>query len=103
MKKENTNELGIRFKMRYDELKWLYYELYQDDKQGFDNLCQLIKQYYTERDEALKKRDREREEDPYWYRGNDIVGMMLYVDNFAGNLNGVIRTISRSAASTIST
>lgn len=93
MKKDYSNEFGIRFKIRYDELKWLYYELYHDDKQGFDYLCKLIKQYYTERDEALKKRDREREQDTYWYRGNDIVGMMLYVDNFADNLNGVIKNI----------
>ena len=77
MKKDYSNELGIRFKSRYDELKWLYYELYHEDKQGFDYLCKLIKQNYTERDEALKQRDREREEDTYWYRGNDIVGMML--------------------------
>ena len=44
MKKEYTNELGIRFKMRYDELKWLYYELYENDDQGFEYLCELIKQ-----------------------------------------------------------
>ena len=93
MKKDDSSEFGIRFKTRYDELKRLYYELYHDDKQGFDYLCKLIKQYYTERDEALKKRDREREQDAYWYRGNDIVGMMLYVDNFADNLNGVIKNI----------
>ena len=93
MKKDYSNELAIRFKIRYDELKWLYYELYHDDKQGFDYLCKLIKQYYTERDEALKKRDREREQDAYWYRGNDIVGMTLYVDNFADNLEGVIKNI----------
>ena len=93
MKKDYSNEFGIRFKIRYDELKWLYYELYHDDKQGFDYLCKLIKQYYTERDEALKKRDREREQDTYWYRGNDIVGMTLYVDNFADNLEGVIKNI----------
>ena len=93
MKKNYSNEFGIRFKIRYDELKWLYYELYHDDKQGFDYLCKLIKQYYTERDEALKKRDREREQDTYWYRGNDIVGMTLYVDNFADNLEGVIKNI----------
>ena len=42
MKKDYSNELGIRFKSRYDELKWLYYELYHEDKQGFDYLCKLI-------------------------------------------------------------
>lgn len=56
-------------------------------------MCQLIKQYYDDRREALKKRDRDREKHPFWYRGNEIVGMMLYVDNFAGNLKGVIKRL----------
>ena len=90
MKKDFSNELGERFGKRYDELKWLYYELYNNDKLGFDYLCGIIKEYYDGRGEALKQRDRDRENDPSWYRGNNIVGMMLYVDNFAGNINGVI-------------
>ena len=90
MKKDFTNELGERFRGRFDELKWLYHELYNGDKQGFDYLCGIIKSYYDDRAEALKTRDREREAEPDWYRGNDIVGMMLYVDNFAGDLNGVV-------------
>lgn len=93
MKKDFTNELGERFRERYDELKWLYCELYNNDKQGFDYLCGVIKEYYDGRAEALKKRDRERESNPLWYHANDIVGMMLYVDNFAGNLNGVIEKL----------
>ena len=93
MKKDYSNELGERFRTRFDELKWLYYELYHDDKQGFDYLCSLIKQYYTDRSEALRQRDRDREQHPDWYSGNDIVGMMLYVDNFADNLQGVIRKL----------
>ena len=88
-----NNELGLRFKVRYDELKWLYYELYRGDDQGFAYLCQLIKQYYTERDSSLKALDREREKRPDWYHGNDIVGMLLYVDNFAGNLKGVSKKL----------
>ena len=84
-----ANELGLRFKQRYDELKWLYFELYHDDSDGFNSLCQLIKQYYVERSDELKSLDRAREKDPEWYRGNDIVGMMLYVENFAGNIKGV--------------
>ncbi len=93
MKKDYTNELGVRFRERYDELKWLYYELYHEDKKGFTYLCELIKRYYTDRADALKRRDRERETDPSWYSGNDIVGMMLYVDNFAGNIAGVIKKL----------
>ena len=93
MAKSFENELGLRFRERYDELKWLYYELYHNDDRGFEYLCHLIKRYYSDRDESLKALDRAREKDPDWYRGNDIVGMMLYVDNFAGNLKGVIKKI----------
>ncbi len=87
------NELGLRFKQRYDELKWLYYELYHNDDQGFAYLSKLIREYYNDRSESLKAIDREREKNPDWYRGNDIVGMMLYVDNFAGNLKGVCKKL----------
>ena len=94
---EGANEPDIifdsRFESRFDELKWLYHELYHGDDKGFDYLCNLIKAYYTDRSDALKALDRRREQDPDWYRGNDIVGMMLYVDNFAGNLQGVIKKI----------
>ena len=83
------NELGLRFKERYDELKWLYHELYHGDTDGFNYLCGLIKKYYTERSDELKSLDREREKDPEWYHGNSLVGMQMYVENFAGDLKGV--------------
>ena len=92
MKKDFSNELGKRFGQRFDELKWLYCELY-NDKQGFDYLSKIIKKYYDERADGLKARDRERESDPDWFHCNNIVGMMLYVDNFAGSVNGVIEKL----------
>ena len=55
----------------------------------YAELCSQMYQYYTERKAALKKRDREREANPDWYRRKDMLGMMLYIDNFAGNLKGV--------------
>lgn len=87
------SELEVRFSERLDELKWLYYELYYGDEQGFQYLCSLIQDFYENRSESLKALDRKREKDPDWYRGNDIVGMMLYVDNFADNLKGVIKKL----------
>lgn len=87
-------ELQNRFDKYFDELKWLYFELYHGDGQGFDYLCSLIRSYYDSRDERLKALDREREENPDWYHSNDIVGMMLYVDNFADNLKGVTEKLS---------
>ena len=90
MKKDVKIEFDERFRQRRDELKQLFEELYGNDIQGYDYLCKVISDYYGDRSEVLKTRDREREENPDWYRGNDIVGMMLYVDNFADNLKGVI-------------
>ena len=90
---ENKTEFEKRFDSNIDELKWLYYELYKEDQKGFEYLCELIKKYYSDRSESLKALDRRREKDPDWYRGNDIVGMMLYVDNFADNLKGVAEKI----------
>lgn len=87
-----AKEFENRLQKRIDELKWLYYELYGDD-QSFQYLLSLIRKFYSERAASLKKLDRQREKSPDWYRGNDIVGMMLYVDNFAGNLRGVIEKL----------
>ena len=33
--------------------------------------------------------DLKREADPNWYKKNDMLGMMFYIDNFAGNMKGV--------------
>mgnify|MGYP002508239855 CR=1 FL=1 len=38
---------------------------------------------------SLRDQDPRREADPHWYRRRDLLGMMLYVDAFAGNLKGV--------------
>lgn len=37
----------------------------------------------------MKSRDLERETDQSWYKQNDMLGMMFYIDNFAGNMKGV--------------
>lgn len=38
--------------------------------------------------------DRERAKNPQWYKGNRMVGMMMYVDAFAGDLNGVLKHLN---------
>lgn len=77
-----------RFERHLDELKWLYMELY-DNGSMFAELCDSLYQFYEERGKDLKEKDIEREKCPDWYKGNDMLGMMLYIDNFAGNLQGV--------------
>ena len=90
---ESKYEYRKRFDRHFNELKWLYCELYDNDMQNFNELCKMIEQYYDDRRESLKNLDRRREQNPEWYHSNDIVGMMLYVDNFAGNLKGVAEKI----------
>lgn len=82
-----------RLAKHHDELKWLYMELYQNDSM-FAELCENMYQYYKERKRQLKARDEQREKRPDWFKKNDMLGMMLYIDNFAGNLKGVKEKIS---------
>lgn len=77
-----------RLKRHHDELRWLYMELYGNDSM-FAELLENLRNFYLERNESLKGIDAEREKDPDWYRRNDMLGMMLYIDNFAGNMKGV--------------
>lgn len=80
---------GERLDRHYDELKWLYLELYPGKEQHFEDLCRNMEGFYRERKEALKKLDRERELHTDWYKKNDLLGMMMYTDAFAGSLAGV--------------
>ncbi len=77
-----------RLKRHHDELRWLYMELY-DNGDMFAELCEKLHAFALEREQYLMELDREREQNSEWFRGNDMLGMMLYIDNFAGNLKGV--------------
>lgn len=77
-----------RFEKHFDELKWLYTELYHNDSM-FAELCNQLHRFYQERGKDLKEQDLRRERKPRWYKQNDMLGMMFYIDNFAGNIRGV--------------
>ena len=77
-----------RLERHHDELRWLYMELYNNDDM-FAELSSQLYEYYIQRGQQLKERDALREQEPDWYKKNDILGMMMYIDNFAGNLKGV--------------
>ena len=82
-------EFRNRYECREAELRSLYEQLYPGQKEGFAYLTQRMYQNYVERPVPLRKIDRKREKDPGWYKGNDILGMMMYTDAFAGTLQGV--------------
>ena len=82
-------EFRERLMRHYDEMKWLYSELYHNDEQAFDYFCSMLHEYYQARSEELKAGDRKREHNADWYAGNGMLGMLMYVDCFAGTLSGV--------------
>lgn len=77
-----------RLERHHDELRWLYMELYGNSSM-FAELCDNMEQFYLERSRTLRTTDERREKRPDWYKQNDMLGMMFYIDNFAGNMKGV--------------
>ena len=82
-----------RLGRHHDELRWLYMELY-DNGDMFAELVEQMKVYFKQRKRSLKTLDRKREEEPDWFKKRDMQGMMLYIDNFAGDLKGVMKKLS---------
>ena len=92
-KEENDRIFAQRLGRHHDELRWLYMELYGNDDM-FAELCGQMKRYYDMRNDKLKQLDAQREVAGEWYRKRDMVGMMMYIDNFAGNIKGVQEKLS---------
>ena len=81
-----------RLNRHIDELKWLYCELYQDNPYVMMHLNDLLaelKKFYDARNEDLKTSDILREQDPKWYKRNELTGMMMYVNAFSKTLKGL--------------
>ncbi len=89
MKPHWKAEFASRFRRCGDELKWLYCELYHNDMKAWDYFTDMLYRCWEERSESLRLMDQAREECPDWYKGHDLVGMLMYVGEFAGTLKGV--------------
>ncbi|MCR5213615.1 MAG: alpha-amylase family protein [Eubacterium sp.] len=78
-----------RLKAVYEELKWLYMELYQNNQEAFDYFCQMLYKAYQDRSKELRMMDEARGAVSDWFAGNEMLGMLMYTNCFAGNLKGV--------------
>ena len=70
----------------------LYNELYGQHpaaKKMFAQLLQTISTSYKQRAVALKQRDEAKEAQDHWFLSNEITGMSLYVDRFAGSIKNL--------------
>ena len=82
-----------RLARHHDELRWLYMELY-DNGDMFAELCDQMKRFFDERTPKLRALDTEREAAGAWYRASDMLGMQMYIDNFAGTIKGVEKKLN---------
>ena len=76
----------------YNDLKWLYCELFRDHPEvtgTFSSLTKKMKEIYSERSLSLKAADLICAEDPDWFRKTTFTGMAVNPADFAGTLAGL--------------
>lgn len=78
-----------RLSHRMDELHNLYNSLYPQQTESFENFTSMLRGAWSQRKDSLRVQDEKRKENPDWFRRRDLLGMMLYVNAFAGTLKGV--------------
>jgi amylosucrase len=81
-----------RLAANFPQLFSLYFQLYANQYDFFYHLEDLLSSMacsWIERSPDLKLLDAKRELDPDWFQSNQMLGGVVYVDLFAGDLNGV--------------
>lgn len=81
-----------RLQVNAPALHELFTTLYgRSDEAGkqFEALIKTVMNAYEQRADALRKRDDEKNGRAPWYISNSLCGMSLYVDRFAGDLQGM--------------
>ena len=80
---KRKDEALFRITHLYDRI----YGSHPDRQAGLDRIHQILENSFQERTEALKERDRIKSESATpWFLSQEICGMSLYVDRFAGTL-----------------
>lgn len=64
------------------ELHSLYHSLYGE--KGYKRLADMLRLRWSARPDYMIALDDSRLDNPLWYQNSSMIGMMLYVDNFAG-------------------
>ena len=85
---EFSKRLDSEFR-RLAELLWELYGGRPDYAFQVEKLVAEAFEAFSQRDEKLKARDRERTPESGWFRSESLVGAVAYVDLFAGTLSGI--------------
>ncbi len=89
MAKRKQSAFEKRLSKYYDELKWLYCDIFHNDMQAFEYFCKMLQEYEEARSPELKDWDAKRTKKNDWYKDEKRLGMLMYVDCFGDNLEGV--------------
>jgi amylosucrase len=79
-----------RFTANLDDINTHFHAIYGSHPLAaglFESLLNSVCQAHLDRSDALKKRDTDKEKKGSWFLSQDLVGMSLYVDRFAGQIN----------------
>ena len=80
--------LGANFYAIHSLFEKLYGQR-DDFAEQAQNLVETMARQYIARPDHLRQRDLDREKDYNWFLSQQWVGMALYCDGFAGNINGL--------------
>ncbi|MFW5802170.1 MAG: amylosucrase [Spirochaeta sp.] len=83
-----------RLSASFDELYREFMRIYasrEDSRQQFMQLLHCLYEAHLNRPEHLHSRDRRRESEADWYLSPDLVSAMIYLDRYAGDLEGLTR------------
>jgi amylosucrase len=86
-----------KFTQHLDAIESLFNEIYGIHPKrnvAFDALLQTIITQYQQRPTTLLKKDQAKEKKGNWFLSNEITGMSLYVDRFAGNIQGLAQKLN---------
>ena len=81
-----------RLNRYYNDLKWLYCELFRDHPEvagTFSTLTKKMKEIYHERSLSMKEADQNCAVDPDWFRKTAFTGMAVNPADFADTLSGL--------------
>ncbi|MBR7088657.1 MAG: alpha-amylase family protein [Mogibacterium sp.] len=77
-----------RLEEHIDELRGLYLDIYHDEN-SFEYFLSMLRRCFKERKATLRAVDERRKANPMIHHSNKMMGMMMYTEKFAGNLQGV--------------
>ncbi|MCB1754014.1 MAG: alpha-glucosidase C-terminal domain-containing protein [Gammaproteobacteria bacterium] len=96
IRRQDLRHFYTRLGANFYAIHSLFYHLYgqrDDYEEQIIALVEVMASRYIERSPELERLDKQREQDHNWFLSQEWVGMALYADGFAGNLQGVIERV----------